>query len=212
MIRTLINKYGVATSYFGLQVERSYSPELVIMAGVIYFLKLHYGFDVPRRGDKARETFFQRIGLPSGEQLLSLWKGKQSRIVLFDKIPGKDHFLWKDLDGLLLFCDSIGVRTAPNRLLNLKPGSYDELQVYPDPPPVWKDLELDQTKISKLIQLPKIWTVSTVEEYEELVDSYQLLLSVASTIIDFQPDYLFKRVCCTYEQRLPIFDRLETET
>jgi hypothetical protein len=48
MIRKLLEIYGIAAAYFGPQAERCYCPDLLIMAGVIFFLKLHYGLDTPK--------------------------------------------------------------------------------------------------------------------------------------------------------------------
>lgn len=203
MIYALIEKYQITTMICDSKGNGTHDAELQILAGVVFFLKLHYPLCNLSDHDTS-DSNLKKIGLPTLAELEGEWKDKVDSYFQYKDMPLRSTFPWSELDSYLKYCDSAGLR-QPSQQLKLEAGSSDRLLLYPtnDPPP-WRAVVLSVEQMDQLAAMRKFWTDTAIGNLEELPESYLRILQISCTIVDWAPEYLLKRINKRFEGRLQL--------
>lgn len=190
--------------------HRSVSPELTLVATVIFILNLHYAFDHPRQVGYL-DALLCKWAIPVSGELLSRWETLQRQFTLsFRHLPAQGELPWDQLDAYLSYCDQLGMRSA-----SAAGGSeqrHQQHQPCPDPPRSLgssADYPTGPTDPDSLIGLfrdlrgtKKLWTLVETDSMDSLPAAYQRLLEVASNLIDWSdPLDLLRRINKLFYQK-----------
>lgn len=195
--------------------HRSFSPELNMVAAIIFILNLHYAFDHPRRVGYL-DSILCKWMVPSSRDLLAQWRALPDRSDLkFRHLPAQGELPWDQLDSYLTFCEQLGM-TLPSS----GEGEDDEQQ---QGPKQWQHHHFDQIAIPRpspdypvgptdpevltgllhdLRRSKKIWTLIEVDTIERLPSAYRALLEAVSGLLDWNdPLELLRRTNRVFYQK-----------
>lgn len=204
MVRALVEKYEIRLAYVSSDGQRSECPELRVIAGLVFFLKIHYHL-CDSKGKGRSNVMMRALGLPQSNHLIEWWKGKKARIVNYRRLPQKDRLPWNELDDYLHFCSLHGLEVRREKELKLQVGSYSELLYYPEKCPPWRDVELTSWQKEQFSEIKKAWQGPPEGvSVDKVMPDYALLLTLAGDLFGFTfPTLILRAVHDAYETAHP---------
>lgn len=198
MVEALITRHNLVMS-FDRESDgyRSFSPELNMVAAILFILNLHYAFDHPRRMGYL-DPILCKWAVPSSKDLLSQWRALPNQSGLrFRHLPAQGELPWDQLDDYLAFCEQLGMISPEKRArdcddqqqqlqrqnhsnhITITPSSSTDYPIGPSDPDTVSGLFRD------LRGARKSWTLIEADTIERLPSAYQMLLQVISGLLDW---------------------------